>query len=108
MCHTVQPIINNVTDVFGWILWEALLPFGCSYVSIVINLYDVFTFSNAHVNPIKAHFKLLMLAMSCMLHAFLLTLHDAVSSQKATYALNGAEGYFSLSLMNNIWTFITL
>ena len=73
----VSPLVNDIADSLGWLLWEAPFPLAVSYATIAINLrYVCECNNNGHIHPFEAHFQLTMVAMSNIMLAFLPSQHD--------------------------------
>jgi hypothetical protein len=73
----VPPFVNDIADSLGWLLWEVPFSLATSYATIAINLFYVCECNNnGHIHPFVAHFKLVMLAMSNIMPAFLPAQHE--------------------------------
>ena len=66
----VPPMVDDIAEALTWILWDAPQPIGCSYALIIINLYDICTFGSTSMHIREAHFRLTLMAMSCVLYSY--------------------------------------
>jgi hypothetical protein len=73
----VPPLVNDIADSLGWLLWEAPFPLAVLYATIAINLHYVCECNNnGHIHPFEAHFELTMVTMGNIMLAFLPSQYD--------------------------------